>query len=263
MADFTKAEQPLQIETAQVGAYMEPEYWLRGMEERVLLKELLQYLLENIGQSGGGEANTASNLGAGQGLFASKSGVDLRFKSLVGGTNVTLGADGNTVTINAAPGGGGGLEQYEAQGLLEGDNRCYVTCTEEGCTFSRTGGGGQNTEGTIAVPAGAILRGFSVHFLSAQAPGNTYYLNIDYQETGKAVNGSENSVMPPWATVTTKPNPFSDGSPATNYVHSGTPLQVGIVQVDDNGTRTRVRIKITNYNQQAGSNASILSVILP
>lgn len=57
---------------------------------------------------GGGEANTASNIGAGQGVFASKVGVDLRFKSLVAGTNVSLSADGNTITINASGGGGSG-----------------------------------------------------------------------------------------------------------------------------------------------------------
>lgn len=49
-----------------------------------------------------GETNTASNLGAGSGLYASKSGADLRFKSLVAGTNVTLTAGANDVTI-AAP----------------------------------------------------------------------------------------------------------------------------------------------------------------
>lgn len=50
----------------------------------------------------GGEVNTASNLGAGAGLFASKSGVDLQFKSLVAGVNITLTSDGTTVTIAAA-----------------------------------------------------------------------------------------------------------------------------------------------------------------
>lgn len=55
---------------------------------------------------GGGEANTSSNLGAGEGLAAAKNGVDLPFKSLVAGTNVTLSSDANTVTINATGGGG-------------------------------------------------------------------------------------------------------------------------------------------------------------
>jgi hypothetical protein len=49
----------------------------------------------------GGEANTASNLGAGEGLYGAKVGVDLRFKSLVGGTGITLSSDASEVTIDA------------------------------------------------------------------------------------------------------------------------------------------------------------------
>ncbi len=55
-----------------------------------------------VTNSGIGEANTASNLGAGEGIFESKSSLDLRFKSLVEGTNVSLSSDTNTVTINAS-----------------------------------------------------------------------------------------------------------------------------------------------------------------
>ena len=60
---------------------------------------------KNTALSGAGEANTASNLGAGTGLYASKSGVDLRFKSLVQGSNITITNDANTVTIAASTGG--------------------------------------------------------------------------------------------------------------------------------------------------------------
>lgn len=54
---------------------------------------------------GGGEANTASNLGAGHGVFASKVGVDLQFKSIIAGTNVTVSDTGTEITINSSGGG--------------------------------------------------------------------------------------------------------------------------------------------------------------
>ena len=51
--------------------------------------------------TGVGETNTASNLGTGVGLAASKVGVNLPFKSLIAGTNVTITPSTNDVTINA------------------------------------------------------------------------------------------------------------------------------------------------------------------
>jgi len=54
------------------------------------------------GNGGGGEVNTASNIGPGIGIFAQKVGVDLEFKSLVAGTNVTISSDADSVTINSS-----------------------------------------------------------------------------------------------------------------------------------------------------------------
>lgn len=48
------------------------------------------------------EINTASNLGAGTGLFAQKNTYDLQFKSLIAGDNVTITNDASTITIAAA-----------------------------------------------------------------------------------------------------------------------------------------------------------------
>lgn len=50
--------------------------------------------------AGGGEANTASNLGSGQGLYSSKVGVDLQFRSL-SGINVNVTTNGNVVVVSA------------------------------------------------------------------------------------------------------------------------------------------------------------------
>lgn len=70
-------------------------------------KEALQALetaLENLNV---GEANTGNNLGIGAGLFASKSGVNLNFKSVVAGTNMSITEGPNSITLNASGGGGG------------------------------------------------------------------------------------------------------------------------------------------------------------
>lgn len=48
-----------------------------------------------------GEVNTAANLGTGSGLFANKTGAELRFYSIKAGTNVTISFADNSYTINA------------------------------------------------------------------------------------------------------------------------------------------------------------------
>lgn len=48
-----------------------------------------------------GEANTASNLGTGTGIFKQKTGVDLELYSIKGGTNVSVGLVGNEIVIDS------------------------------------------------------------------------------------------------------------------------------------------------------------------
>jgi len=49
-----------------------------------------------------GEVNTASNVGAGTGIFAQKSGVDLEFKTITStGSTVTITSDSTTVNVEA------------------------------------------------------------------------------------------------------------------------------------------------------------------
>jgi hypothetical protein len=59
------------------------------------------------GGGSSGEANTTSNQGGGVGLAMTKTGVNLPFKTLVAGTNITLTPAADTVTIAASGGGGG------------------------------------------------------------------------------------------------------------------------------------------------------------
>ncbi len=169
------------------------------------------------------------------------------------------------IDANAGQGSGGQVfTEYQAIGVNGAvDNGCFVTADQDSISFTRTGGAGQNTEGTVSVPSGASLRSITAHFSSGQAPGNTYFLNVDYADTSRTVNASAATLRPALATVTTKPVLISDADPALNFVHSGTPIQIGIAGIDKNTTRIRVRYKITNYSQQAGSNASVLTFILP
>lgn len=55
------------------------------------------------GAGGTGEVNTASNLGTGadgEGLYSSKVGVDLKFKRIKGGTNITVTGETNDVKVD-------------------------------------------------------------------------------------------------------------------------------------------------------------------
>jgi len=59
------------------------------------------------------KVESSSSSGAGVGLVLPKVGVDLPFKSLVAGPNVTLTDNGNDITIGATAGGGGGVYLHD------------------------------------------------------------------------------------------------------------------------------------------------------
>lgn len=69
---------------------------------------------------GSGEANTSSNVGAGAGLAKAKVGVDLPFKSLLAGANITITPGTNEVTI--AVSGLGALAALNTVGTAQIDN---------------------------------------------------------------------------------------------------------------------------------------------
>lgn len=96
------------------------------------------------------EANTASNVGAGEGVFKQKTGVDLEFKSLAGGTGITLGSTADEITINTTTAGLFGLFSQTAQGVT-------LTNTTTETDILGTG------VGSLSVPANAFQVGDSYH----------------------------------------------------------------------------------------------------
>jgi hypothetical protein len=77
------------------------------------------------GGPGGGEVNTGANLGTGEGVFAQKFGTELQFKSLIGGSNVTLSSDSNEITIDATGGGGAGTGFYGITAKHQDDSAVF------------------------------------------------------------------------------------------------------------------------------------------
>jgi hypothetical protein len=70
------------------------------------------------------DATTASNIGAGTGVFSSKAINDLQFKSLVGANGVTISSGVNTITIS-----GGGTAIYDHNAL---NNLDYASANHTG-----------------------------------------------------------------------------------------------------------------------------------
>jgi len=110
----------------------------------------------------------ASNLGAGEGVFASKVGTDLQFKSLVVGTNMSISSDPTEVTIettgepNTASNLGAGegvfagkvLEDLQFKSLVAGTNMSINSDPTEVTINSL---GSPNTEAVVATTTNGTL----------------------------------------------------------------------------------------------------------
>ena len=79
--------------------------------------------LPTLGGPSGGEVNTASNVGAGDGVFKAKVGVDLEFKSLIGGAGVTITPGVDEITFAAS---GATVETFYLERIETIDNNSAV-----------------------------------------------------------------------------------------------------------------------------------------
>jgi len=131
------------------------------------------------GGGGSGEVNTASNIGAGDGVFAQKTGVDLEFKSLVAGSNITLTAGSNDITIDASGGGGGGISLTDlsvtAEGAAAGDGDLAYNNTNGEFTYSPPLLNGLSATGTTDFGANKIQYANNYATLGDLPSASTYH----------------------------------------------------------------------------------------
>jgi hypothetical protein len=135
-----------------------------------------------IASTGGGEVNTVSNLGTGQGIFKQKTGVNFELKSLVAGTNITLDASNtNQLTINATGGGGSTTISVDPacpflSAFLVGSNYTISTRASETIRLGLNAGGVSGTQNNGGISIGdntAKTSGVENCVLGGSAMGGT------------------------------------------------------------------------------------------
>ena len=125
-----------------------------------------------VGSGGGGEVNTASNVGAGEDVFKQKTGVDLEFRTLIAGTNITITANPNDLTIDSS---GSGLNVLEtatldgniitpAQLLVDQDD--YNPTGFATCQMIRQDINGNRVITGFVAPSAGVNRIFGINNLS-------------------------------------------------------------------------------------------------
>ena len=119
----------------------------------------------------GGEINDGVNVGTGDGVFKQKTGVDLEFKTLIGGTNVTITNNADDLTINASGGGGGATLRNVSSADVFSTADETINCTSG--TF------------TVTLPTASGIQG-TVFTLVNSGTGN---ITLDANGT-ETINGS-------------------------------------------------------------------------
>lgn len=112
-------------------------------------------------------------------------------KNLIAGTNVTLTATDDSVTVAASGGGGGGSNTYYNAG-----NGCFVSADGAGITYTKSAG-----VGTITIPASVNMYNFRIVGAAGDLSSGEIAVTIIDGNTGGAYNTSDANSRYPMVTL--------------------------------------------------------------
>jgi len=138
----------------------------------LVVGDILNVRIDTVGgytAGSGGETNTASNVGGGQGVFKQKVGLNLEFRSLVAGTGVSLSSGTDTITINSSSTTLGITNKSVSGSLTAGDE--FITCDANGGNI------------VLDLPTAASVAGKVYYIKKVDSSINTITLDADALET--------------------------------------------------------------------------------
>lgn len=209
--------------------------------------------------AGAGEANTASNLGSGSGIFAQKSIYDLQFKSLIPGSGIAIEGNATSLTIGTllpyATGDTGGLLRQTDwtsfdQRVKKNLTTRYEVVPLAAATVTTIGGIAATVNATATQPAYSQKYGWMQNFASAAtlgaSPGLTGGAAMFARSSGIAGTGRFNQQggFDAWFKIALPDKVYSGVSP----MFSGTRIFVGL-------SDQSAAVPITREDNFAGNHA--------
>ena len=123
--------------------------------------------------AGGGEANTASNIGGGVGVFESKAAADLQFKSLNGTGGITVQSNGTDILINGTA--------IDGSGIGAGDWNATVSVYFHQIGFADSWQAVNTTDGSIISGPSGNERNVLQAALDAASTGEAVFIKTPFR----------------------------------------------------------------------------------
>jgi len=243
-----------------------------------------------INASTGGEANTASNVGAGSGWWKQKTGVDLEFKSVIANTGLTATANTNDVTLKADTATLSTIAQtqkrlndsmsvirtfigsnvYELKDTLTAQSGaffCYVKSTsgtyEKSCNVLKIGSVTNDDKRTITINAVVYID--SDVWVSAGGGGNGWViiatLPSAFRPTGMLSFPISQSV-PLTSNSSTTPHRAADATTGITSSVNGTNTGAAMGYIDADGNVAVKIVSVTDYGVLSGDNVLVIPIVV-